>query len=149
MKKQVMTVMVVAMFFAMLAVASVQAQGAGTMSVTIPFDFAVAGKTLPAGKYYLQRSTEGARVVTQIRSRDKTDGVYLPETHPVQGSEIQAESKLVFNKYGDQYFLSQVWISGNKTGSELFKSRKERALVQQLAQRAVKPETIAVADRAK
>src|SRR5207244_13645772 len=95
MKKQVITVMAVAMFFAALAVASVRSQDAGTISVNIPFDFAVSGKTLSAGQYYLQQSTDGARVVTQIRRRDKTQGVYLPQTYPVQGSEIQADSNLV------------------------------------------------------
>ena len=95
MKKQVITIMVVAVFCATLAVSSIQAQNAGNMSVNIPFDFAVSGKTLPAGDYYLQRSTEGAQVVTQLRSRDKDEGVYLRQTHPVQGNEIQADSKLV------------------------------------------------------
>ncbi len=145
MKKQVITVMAVAMFFAALAVASVRSQDAGTISVNIPFDFAVSGKTLSAGQYYLQQSTDGARVVTQIRRRDKTQGVYLPQTYPVQGSEIQAESKLVFNKYGNQYFLSQVWISGRAVGKELPKTSKERLLQSEMAKQRSKPETINVA----
>src|SRR5437667_6954154 len=131
MKKQVSTVMAVAMFFAALAVASVRSQDAGTISVNIPFDFAVSGKTLSAGQYYLQQSTNG--VVTQIRRRDKTQGVYLPQTYPVQGSEIQAESKLVFNRYGNQYFLSQVWISGRAVGKELPKTSKERLFQSEMA----------------
>ena len=143
MKKQVITVMAVAMFFAALAVASVRSQDAGTISVNIPFDFAVSGKTLSAGQYYLQQSTNG--VVTQIRRRDKTQGVYLPQTYPVQGSEIQAESKLVFNKYGNQYFLSQVWISGRAVGKELPKTSKERLLQSEMAKQRSKPETINVA----
>ena len=32
---------------------------------------------------------------------------------------------LVFNKYGDEYFLSQVWKPGINTGSELRKVRRE------------------------
>src|SRR5437660_7368329 len=92
MKKQVITVMAVAMFFAALAVASVRSQDAGTISVNIPFDFAVSGKTLSAGQYYLQQSTDGARVVTQIRRRDETQGVYLPQTYPVQ-EELPKTSK--------------------------------------------------------
>ena len=71
MKKQAITVIAVAMFFATLAVASVQAQNAGNISVTIPFDFTVSGKTLPAGDYDLRRTIEGPRVVLQIRGREK------------------------------------------------------------------------------
>jgi len=148
MKKQVITIMVVAVFCATLAVSSIQAQNAGNMSVNIPFDFAVSGKTLPAGTYYLQRSTEGAQVVTQLRSRDKDEGVYLPQTHPVQGNGIQADSKLVFNKYGDQYFLSQVWISGRSSGAEVAKTSRERLLQREMA-KGRKPENINVAIRSK
>ena len=114
----------------------------------IPFDFAVSGKTLPAGDYYLQRSTEGAQVVTQLRSRDKDNGVYLRQTHPVQGNEIQADSKLVFNKYGNQYFLSQVWISGRSSGAELTRSTRERLLQHEMA-KGRKPENINLAIRSK
>ena len=33
--------------------------------------------------------------------------------------------KLVFNKYGDEYFLSQIWKAGSNRGNELRKSRRE------------------------
>src|SRR3989442_2032437 len=97
MKKQIITVVAVAMFCATLAVASVRAQGAGNMSVNIPFDFTIPARTLPAGEYYLQRSIDGPRVAMQIHSTDTTDGVYLLQTHPMQSGEIQAGSKLAFN----------------------------------------------------
>ena len=148
MKKQAITVIAVAMFFATLAVASVQAQNAGNISVTIPFDFTVSGKTLPAGDYDLRRTIEGPRVVLQIRGREKDLSVYLPQTNPLQGNEIQAESKLIFNKYADQYFLSQVWISGRSSGVELPKTSRERLLQREMAQGG-KPETINVAIRSK
>jgi hypothetical protein len=119
MKKHLITLVAV-VFFAALTVTAVQGQGM-TMSVTIPFDFGVGGKTFPAGEYYLQRSSDGERVVTQIRSRDKTLSMYLPLTHPVQDLNVQpdSKSKLVFNKYGDQFFLSQVWVLERRIGEEL------------------------------
>jgi hypothetical protein len=133
-------------FFAALAVTSVHAQGS-TMSVTIPFDFAVAGKTLPAGEYYFQRSMDNSRVVTQIRSREKTLSIYVPQTHPVQDLEVQrdSKSKLVFNKYGDRFFLSQVWIFGRSIGEELPKTATERHLQREMAGRAGKAEKITLA----
>ncbi len=133
----------VTIFFATVAVASVRAQDAGNVAVTIPFDFAVSSKTLPAGKYYVRRSIEGPRVVIQIRGKDDTQSIYLP-IHPVQGSDIQSESKLVFNKYGDQYFLSQLWIAGRSNGEELGRTSRERSLQREMARRTTKPEAIAV-----
>ena len=147
MKKHLITLMAV-VFFAALTVTSVHAQGL-TMSVTIPFDFAVEGKTLPAGEYYFQRRMDNSWAVTEIRSRDKTLRIYLPQTHPVQDIEVQldSKSKLVFNKYGNQFFLSQVWIRGRTIGEELPKTAKERGFQRELARRPAKPETITIAAR--
>jgi hypothetical protein len=147
MNKQLVTLMAV-VFFAALTVTSVQAQSL-TMSVTIPFDFAVADKTFPAGEYHLQRSTDGERVITQIRSKDNALSMYLPQSHPVQDIMIQPESKskLVFNKYGDQFFLSQVWMLGRRIGEEFPKTTRERVLQRETARNQRKPERIAVAGK--
>jgi hypothetical protein len=133
-------------FFAALTVTSVHAQGL-TMSYTIPFDFDVGGKTLPAGEYYLQRSMDNSRVVTQICNRDKTLRIYLPQTHPVQDLEVQldSKSKLVFNRYGDQFFLSQVWVLERRIGEELPKNAKERHLQREMASAGRKPASVAIA----
>ena len=148
MKKQMIT-MIAAMFLATLTVTVVHAQNAGQMTVNIPFDFSVSGKTLPAGEYYVRRNIEGPRVVLQISARNKTQSVYLPQTHPLQSSDIQSVSKLLFNRYGDQYFLSQIWISGRAVGDELIKTNKERLLRRDIAKRMEKPESISIAGRVK
>lgn len=148
MKKQMMiTMMVVATFVATLAVLSVRAQNAGNFVVTIPFDCAVANKVLPAGDYYVRRSIEGHRVVLRIQSKDDSVAVYLPTTHPVKTLEIQSDSKLVFDRYGDQFFLSQVWIAGRSDGEELSKTSRERILQREMARRMSKPETVAIVGR--
>jgi len=147
MKKQMMTLMAVAVFVMTLTVVSVHGQNAGNLAVTIPFEFATAGKTLPAGDYYVRRSLDGARVVMRIESKDGSLSIYLP-THVAQSAEIQPESKLVFNKYGGQLFLSQVWTAGRSAGEELNKTSRERFLQREIAGRAGKPETITVAAKA-
>lgn len=145
MKKHLITVLAVTILSATLAVALAQAQDAGNMSVTIPFDFAVSGKIIPAGDYHLRRSLMGTSVVMQLRNSNNEEAVFLPQTHPLQRIDIQKESKLVFNRYGNQYFLSQVWIAGRSTGEELSKTSRERSLQRELARREVKPERIAIA----
>ena len=144
MKKQMITLMAVAMFAMTLTVVSVHGQNAGNLSVTIPFEFAAAGKTLPAGDYYVRRSLDGARVVMRIESKDGSLNVYLP-THGAQNAEIQNEPKLVFNQYGKQFFLAQVWTAGRSTGEELNKTNRERTLQREIAGRGGKPETITIA----
>ena len=147
MKKQMITLMAVAMFAMTLTVVSVHAQNAGNLTVTIPFEFSAAGKTLPAGEYYVRRSLDGARVVMRIESKDGSVSIYLP-AHVAQSTEIQPESKLVFTKYGSQLFMSQVWSAGRSTGEEINKTSRERNLQREIAGRSGKPETITVAAKA-
>jgi hypothetical protein len=146
MKTRMISIAIVAMFVATLAAASVRAQNAGDLAVTIPFEFAVAGKTMPAGDYYVRRSIDGSRAVIRIQSKMGSASVYL-STHPVQSSNIPNDSKLVFNKYGGQLFLSQLWVAGRSTGEELNKMGRERALQQEIAQHSAKPETVSIAVR--
>lgn len=131
-----------------LSAVSGRAQAGANFTAVVPFDFSVSGRILPAGEYIVARSTAGSHEGLVIRAKDGTSGIYLL-TKSIQTEDNQKNSSLVFKQYGDQYFLSQVWISGRKTGRELFKSRQERALERDLAQRGIKPETIAVDDRAK
>ena len=146
MKHHVMTTIAAIGLFVTLAAGSAYAQSADTMKVTIPFDFAVSGKTFPAGEYVLRRSIEGPRIVLAIRGEDNNEAAYLA-THSIEARDIQQESKLVFNKYGDQSFLSQVWTSGRSYGDELTKTRRERTLARELASKARRPDTFAVIGR--
>ena len=147
MKKQVMTIMAVTVFFTALAVTSVQAQVSGNMTITIPFDFVVSGTTLPAGKYYLQANA--SRFPMQIRGVDKNQSAFLPSTHSIQALEIQPWSRLVFNKYGNQYFLSQVWFSRTNAGLEVEKGGRERLVLRELASNRRKAEIVTVPYKAK
>ena len=63
--------------------------------------------------------------------------------------DIQNQSKLVFNRYGSQYFLSQVWIAGHRDGEQLRKTGQERGLQRELAKLGSKPEVITIASRSK
>ena|SRR5438045_807254 len=147
MKKQMMITMAAAVFFATLSVASVRAQDAGTVSVHIPFEFSAANKTLPAGDYYVRRSIQGAQVGMEVISKDKSQTLWLT-IHTVRGTDIQAASRLVFNRYGDRYFLSQLWIAGRSNGEELTKASRERLLRSEMASRAIKRESVAIAGKA-
>ena len=143
MKKHMITLMAIAMFAMTLTVASVRAQNAGNLLVTVPFEFGAAGKSLPAGDYYVRRSFDRTLVVMRLESKDGSLSIYVP-THGAQSAEIQNESKLVFNKYGGQFFLSQVWAAGHSTGEELNKTSREHILQREMAGRRGKPETITI-----
>ncbi|MGA2048540.1 MAG: hypothetical protein ABSG96_12645 [Terracidiphilus sp.] len=93
---------------ALLAIASMAAcTGAisqqPAIKANIPFDFTVGNNWMPAGEYTI--SSPMGRFV-EIRSADlaRTTTVVTTQSH----NESDSGSKLVFDKYGDQYFLHRV-----------------------------------------
>jgi hypothetical protein len=96
------------------------------LTANIPFDFTVADKKLPSGKYSIGRAqTSIGDLVLQINSVDGA-GVLTRLTLPVATNNPKEKSTLVFHRYGDQYFLFQVWPAGGSVGRALPKSRSER-----------------------
>jgi len=92
--------------------------------VTIPFDFAAGNASLPAGDYAV-RTSESSRTLLLISTTDPEASVIIP-ANAAQAADVQTQSKLVFNRYGDRYFLSQVWMEGSALGKQLMKSAREK-----------------------
>ena len=113
---------VMAMF---TAVGSAQAQSlAHTIKANIPFDFTVGDRQLPAGQYWIGRAQPNAGdLVLAISNSDSRANAI---TTSVQTLEPQNATKLVFHRYGDQYFLYQIWPAGSLTGRAIPKSHRER-----------------------
>jgi hypothetical protein len=146
MKKRVLSVMASCCFLALSAVATVQAQLPGTaMRATIPFDFSVRGKMLPAGVYEIRRVTDEPDVLVMSNVDNNHERIVF-ETERVDESRISSKSELVFNRYNDDYFLSEVFTAGEQTGRESIPSHRERALQREMASNGqAKSETVAVA----
>ncbi len=105
------------------ASASIAQTKQGDVTADIPFPFVVAGQTLPAGHYIVSRAN-----VDSLAIHDANNHSMFVPTHSAQRSMNDDSCKLVFHRYGDTYFLSEVWVAGNPTGKALFRSRAERDL---------------------
>jgi hypothetical protein len=92
------------------------------MVATIPFDFIVGKTALPAGDYKVGNVSAGSPALL-IRSVDGRSAVMVV-THGAR-SAAGVEGKMVFNRYGDRYFLSQVFSPGSGVGRQIPKSRLE------------------------
>jgi hypothetical protein len=147
MKKQILRSTAILGLFYMLAIASVNAQTPSRVEVNIPFDFSVGKATLKAGTYSIKRTSGSALA---IRSADgKTSAlVEAPLTIGSRGSK--AGERLVFNQYGDQYFLSQVWLTVD-TGRQVFTSGAETKAAREykLAKNDAKPQRVEIAMHAR
>ena len=109
--------------------ASVKAQSLEyKLTANIPFDFSVADKKLPAGKYWISRAQQSqGDTIVQIRSAEGNANL-LRLTIPVNSLEPMRSGSVVFHRYGDEYFLSEVWAKGGSIGRALPKSHAEREL---------------------
>jgi hypothetical protein len=76
------------------------------LTTRIPFQFTVSKTTLPAGTYLISSPWPG---VIRIENVDKNLGAGVTTTHEYQVP--RGGDKLVFNKYGEQYFLHAVLCS--------------------------------------
>jgi hypothetical protein len=140
----------VSMFALLGAVTSTNAQLGNPIRAKIPFDFNVGEKKLPAGEYTFRRLSDFSD--NKIMSVNNVDGsAHLFEsTLEAQVLTPKNQSVLVFHKYGDQYFLAQIWSNGELEGTQLPESRTERTTRQQLAQtqqknmtgKAIRTETV-------
>jgi hypothetical protein len=125
MKKQIYISLITLGLLTALAATPVYAQFQTPIKLSVPFAFTVGDKTMPAGEYTLKPANDaGLYSRLLIRSKDgKTVAIIL--TGVIQASAVQEEAKVTFNRYGDQYFLSQVWMPGTDYARQLRKSDVE------------------------
>ena len=123
----------VSMFSLYAAVASANAQLSIPIKAKIPFDFNVGNKKLPAGEYTFSRLSFLNATTMLISSVDSSTRMFQ-STSAAQVLIPKDESTLVFHKYGDQYFLEQIWTGGEQEGTQLPESRGELTARRQLAQ---------------
>ena len=143
MKNQITRSIAIFGLFFMLAIAGVQAQAPSRVEVNIPFDFSAGKAALKAGAYSVKRMAGNALA---IRSADGKTTALVNAPLTIGSRDSKAGERLVFNKYGNQYFLSQVWLTVD-TGRQLFTSDAEvkAAREYKLANKQAKPERVEVA----
>ena len=124
-----MLTLVVGLAFA-AAVVSANGQSTSTLvTADIPFDFIVANKTLPSGKYSVRAATTTGEAV-KISSRDgKSSAIRLADLVTAKGKKRAA--KMVFHRYGQKYFLAEVY-SGEDFGRRLRQCKMERIVRQEV-----------------
>jgi Tfp pilus assembly protein PilW len=121
--------LVMAGMMALTAMASTRvAQAQQPLVVNIPFDFVAGNTQMPAGEYSVK--TSGPTSTTILIARNDSAASAFINTNAAVASEPKTESKLIFNRYGDRYFLSQVWTAGNARGRQLVKSIREKEMAQ-------------------
>jgi hypothetical protein len=126
-KARQMSWMFLAFVFALIIYPSrAHAQIIGTLDVNIPFQFQAGEAVLPAGNYTIRMVNNSDLQFMQITSRDNRSSSALFRVHETDLASAPTESEVLFNKYGDHYFLAQVFDEGNPDGSEVVESSYEQ-----------------------
>ena len=117
-----------ALVFALTMIPSkAQAQILNDFEVKVPFQFHVGNTKLPAGQYLIHVLDDSDLSVMEIMSADGTISA-LFQVQETEAKSTPAKNELVFNKYGNRYFLSKLFEEGSASGSQVIESRYEKTV---------------------
>jgi len=120
MQKQIYRAIAIFVTFLGLTVAAVQAQTPSRVEVNIPFQFSAGKTTLNPGVYTVKRMSGN---LVRLSTVDNKSSVIVNAPVNLTSTDPEATERLVFNKYGDEYFLAQIWLTAD-SGRQLLKEKK-------------------------
>ena len=107
------------------------------MTVNIPFAFSVENHTLPEGEYTIFTVTP-ERSIRIVSSDGKHSAIV--NTLANYASSPSENSRLVFHRYGNEYFLTQVWAVGQNVARNPLSTKR----AMEIATSVGKPQTFTV-----
>jgi len=135
--RQMSWVFMAFVFALMIYPSKAHAQVIGTLDVNIPFQFQAGESVLPAGNYTIRMVNNSDLAFMQITSKDHPSTSAIFRVHEKDLASAPTENEVVFNKYGDHYFLAQVFDEGDPSGSEVVESSYEQKISKAAAETKV------------
>lgn len=120
MKNQIYRAIAIFAIFFGFAGMSVEAQTASRVEVKIPFEFSAGKTTLKPGVYTIKRMSGN---LVQLKNVDGDSSAILNAPVNLSSTDSEATERLVFNKYGHEYSLAQIWLTAD-SGRELLAKKK-------------------------
>ncbi len=128
-----------AMSLALLMSAAAQAQTTH-LKITVPFEFTAGNVQLPAGDYEVTAVGLWGGSTLSVHNVNSNAGTLVLSTSSRSQKSV-ADAKLVFYRYGQQYFLAEVWTRNSSLGHQIqIKSRQT-----ELAKNQSKDEVVLIA----
>src|SRR5512138_290839 len=117
------------------AVASAYGQSRSPQRATIPFGFSVGNDNFQAGEYTVNRMGDSGQAV-RIQDKHSSRAAVKLTVTKISSQQVE-KGKLVFHRYGDRYFLAEIWTAGDSTGRLLPMSKAERSLRHEMLASAI------------
>ena len=128
-RKAITMSMLVAALALVAAALPAYGQTARTTRANVPFDFVVGNTNFSAGTYEIA-ALSGTGETLRVKNLETQKAIYRLSTSLV--ASAPGVSKLVFHRYGSQYFLAEVW--GNDRARQITKSKAETAAANEIAE---------------
>jgi hypothetical protein len=118
MRKQFITSIIILMCFMAVVAMRVTAQSVQRFEVNIPFQFVLGGRTLPSGRYVVERFDPAKQNVLMLKNTD--EGIrLLTLVQRVEKENPSQASSLVFLRREGKYYLFQIWPNGDSNGNQV------------------------------
>jgi len=131
--------LVIALSVPLLLSAAAHAQTT-QLKVTVPFEFTAGNTVLPAGEYNIRSmGAWGGPALSVLNVNSNAGTIVLSASSRSQ--KPTADAKLVFRRYGQQYFLAEVWNRHSSDGNQIQISSRQT----ELAKNRSKDEVVLIA----
>jgi hypothetical protein len=142
MKKPIISLIAAVSFGVALLATTLAAPLSVKIRAEIPFDFMVGKKRLPKGEYLIESINESGTLTIRHAKKGKAVTFNTIRHKPTDSNK----SKLVFNRYGDKYFLARIFDPSTETILKLNKSSAEKRIAK-LAKKEENPDEVPVGDK--
>jgi hypothetical protein len=94
----------------------------------IPFAFTVLDKTVPAGQYVIQSAGTSRSGLVKFRNvaTGHAVAVLAPSSAASYTTKDKVDAKLIFHRYGDRYFFSEIWSASGMLNGKVQPCKLER-----------------------
>jgi hypothetical protein len=99
----------------------------------IPFQFHAGDAKLPPGKYTFRLISDSNPMILEISSVDGSASALI-DVEGAWARTVSANTELIFNRYGNRYFLEKLFDKDKQDGNKVFESRYEKLINQAAAE---------------
>ena len=119
---------VVGLAVILLAVGMASAQSTDPFNFRTPFAFVIGDTWVPAGAYTVRVMSPTGTL--SFRGEDGNVSA-LTGSIPIEGKDASSHYKVIFHRYGDHYYISEIWAPGYRTGRILQPCTSETELAKE------------------
>lgn len=125
MKRQFLLLIAIAVF-ATAFTTNASGQTGKTVKAKVMFDFQIGDRVYPAGEYWIESISWHDNVLRIRHVSDTNKTAFILANHSNAGASKGHTPRLVFQKNGEDYFLTKIFLDTQQGGYSIAPSRLQR-----------------------